>query len=154
VAPSPWGRVEETYGEDPYLVSRLGIAAVRGFQVTKTFGQAACAGDAEALCGTRTAGIGMNCAPANVSMRCCGRRSFTPSKKLCAKRGRDADGFVQRDRWCSSHANKWLLRDLLRKEWASRICGFGLLRHLGAGYRPDTHGHFVAKDKRNRARWQ
>ena len=27
-----WGRVEETYGEDPFLVSRLGIAAVRGFQ--------------------------------------------------------------------------------------------------------------------------
>ena len=27
-----WGRVEETYGEDPYLVSRMGIAAVRGFQ--------------------------------------------------------------------------------------------------------------------------
>ena len=27
-----WGRVEETFGEDPYLVSRLGTAAVRGFQ--------------------------------------------------------------------------------------------------------------------------
>src|ERR1044071_9286995 len=27
-----WGRVEETYGEDPYLVTQLGIAAVRGFQ--------------------------------------------------------------------------------------------------------------------------
>ncbi len=27
-----WGRVEETYGEDPFLVSRMGIAAVRGFQ--------------------------------------------------------------------------------------------------------------------------
>jgi beta-glucosidase len=27
-----WGRVEETYGEDPYLVSRMGMAAVRGFQ--------------------------------------------------------------------------------------------------------------------------
>ena len=27
-----WGRVEETYGEDPYLISRMGIAAVRGFQ--------------------------------------------------------------------------------------------------------------------------
>ncbi len=26
-----WGRVEETYGEDPYLVTQLGIAAVRGF---------------------------------------------------------------------------------------------------------------------------
>ncbi len=27
-----WGRIEETYGEDPYLVGQLGIAAVRGFQ--------------------------------------------------------------------------------------------------------------------------
>src|SRR5690348_16030005 len=27
-----WGRVEETYGEDPYLNTQLGMAAVRGFQ--------------------------------------------------------------------------------------------------------------------------
>ena len=27
-----WGRIEETYGEDPYLVTRLGVAAVRGYQ--------------------------------------------------------------------------------------------------------------------------
>jgi beta-glucosidase len=27
-----WGRIEETYGEDPYLVSRMGVAAVKGFQ--------------------------------------------------------------------------------------------------------------------------
>jgi beta-glucosidase len=27
-----WGRTEETYGEDPYLGSRIGVAAVRGFQ--------------------------------------------------------------------------------------------------------------------------
>src|SRR5450759_3349743 len=27
-----WGRVEETFGEDPYLVARMGVAAVRGFQ--------------------------------------------------------------------------------------------------------------------------
>ena len=27
-----WGRVEETYGEDPYLVSQIGIAYVRGVQ--------------------------------------------------------------------------------------------------------------------------
>ncbi len=29
-----WGRVEETFGEDPYLVSCMGIAAVRGSRVT------------------------------------------------------------------------------------------------------------------------
>src|ERR687885_1915871 len=27
-----WGRVEETYGEDPCLVSEMGLAAIRGFQ--------------------------------------------------------------------------------------------------------------------------
>ena len=27
-----WGRVEETYGEDPYLVSRMGVAYITGFQ--------------------------------------------------------------------------------------------------------------------------
>ncbi len=29
-----WGRTEETYGEDPYLGSRIGVAAVKGFQGT------------------------------------------------------------------------------------------------------------------------
>ena len=32
-----WGRVEETYGEDPYLAAQMGIAAVRGFQGDGTF---------------------------------------------------------------------------------------------------------------------
>ena len=27
-----WGRVEETYGEDPYLVGRIGVAWIKGFQ--------------------------------------------------------------------------------------------------------------------------
>lgn len=29
-----WGRFEETFGEDPYLVSAMGVAAVKGFQNT------------------------------------------------------------------------------------------------------------------------
>src|SRR6516164_9641317 len=27
-----WGRIEETYGEDPYLVAQMGLATVRGLQ--------------------------------------------------------------------------------------------------------------------------
>ncbi|MBR4726385.1 MAG: glycoside hydrolase family 3 protein, partial [Clostridia bacterium] len=34
-----WGRVEENYGEDPYLTSRMGVAYVRGIQ---SQGVAAC----------------------------------------------------------------------------------------------------------------
>src|SRR5579859_2737288 len=65
-----WGRVEETYGEDPYLNTKLGIAAVRGFQGDATFKNKqhliatlkhfAAHGQPES---------GMNCAPANVSER-------------------------------------------------------------------------------------
>ena len=29
-----WGRIEETYGEDPHLVGEMGLAAIRGFQGT------------------------------------------------------------------------------------------------------------------------
>src|ERR1700730_16718694 len=32
-----WGRTEETYGEDPYLVSRIGVAAVQGSQGSGPF---------------------------------------------------------------------------------------------------------------------
>lgn len=32
-----WGRVEETYGEDPYLVSRMGVAWINGFQSQNMF---------------------------------------------------------------------------------------------------------------------
>ena len=32
-----WGRTEETYGEDPYLVSRIGVAAIQGFQGVDPF---------------------------------------------------------------------------------------------------------------------
>src|SRR5215831_1797492 len=65
-----WGRVEETYGEDPYLVSRMGIAAVRGFQGDASFK------DKKRVIATLKHFVahgqpesGMNCAPANVSER-------------------------------------------------------------------------------------
>ena len=62
-----WGRTEETYGEDPYLVAQLGIAAVQGFQgdrmfrdkkhVVATLKHFAAHGQPES---------GTNCAPANM----------------------------------------------------------------------------------------
>ena len=114
-----WGRVEETYGEDPWLVSRLGIAAVRGFQGDATFRDKkrviatlkhfAAHGQPES---------GMNCAPANVSLRVLRETFLFPFKEALQKAGaisvmaayNEIDGVP-------SHANKWLLRDVLRQEW-------------------------------------
>jgi beta-glucosidase len=146
-----WGRVEETYGEDPFLVSRMGIAAVRGFQgdrkfrdkrrVMATLKHFAAHGQPES---------GMNCAPANVSMRVL-RETFLSTFKAAIKEAgaisvmasyNEIDGVP-------SHANKWLLGDVLRKEWGFK--GFVVSDYYAIwelGYRPDTHGHFVAKDKK------
>jgi beta-glucosidase len=48
-----------------------------------------------------------------------------------------------------SHASEWLLRDVLRKEWGFK--GFVVSDYYSIwelSNRPDTHGHFVAKDKK------
>jgi beta-glucosidase len=145
-----WGRVEETFGEDPYLVSRLGIAAVRGFQgdasfrdktrVIATLKHFAAHGQPES---------GMNCAPVNVSERVL-RETFLYTFKEALDKGgaisvmasyNEIDGVP-------SHANRWLLRDVLRKEWGFK--GFIVSDYYAIWElhdRPDTHSHFVAANK-------
>jgi beta-glucosidase len=146
-----WGRVEETYGEDPFLNTQLGIAAVRGFQgdasfkdkkrVIATLKHFAAHGQPES---------GQNCAPVNVSERVLRETFLQPFKDAIQKGGaisvmasyNEIDGVP-------SHASAWLLRDVLRKEWGFK--GFVVSDYYAIWelhHRPDTHGHFVAKDKK------
>jgi beta-glucosidase len=146
-----WGRVEETFGEDPYLVTQLGIASVRGFQgdasfkdkkrIIATLKHFAAHGQPES---------GINCAPTNVSMRLLRETFLYPFKDTIQKSGaisvmaayNEIDGVP-------AHASEWLLRDVLRKEWGFK--GFVVSDYYAIwelGDRPDTHGHGVAKDKK------
>ena len=146
-----WGRVEETYGEDPFLNTQLGVAAVRGFQgdasfqdkkrVIATLKHFAAHGQPES---------GMNCAPVNVSERVLRETFLHPFRDAIQKGGaisvmasyNEIDGVP-------SHASEWLLRDVLRKEWGFK--GFVVSDYYSIWelhHRPDTHGHFVAKDKK------
>ena len=146
-----WGRVEETYGEDPYLVSRLGIAAVRGFQGDATFrDKRHVIATLKHFVGHGQPESGMNCAPANVSMRVLRETFLFTFKEALDKGGalsvmasyNEVDGVP-------SHANRWLLRDVLRKEWGFQ--GFVVGDYYAIwelANRSDTHGHFVAADKK------
>ncbi|SPE26856.1 Glycoside hydrolase, family 3 domain protein [Candidatus Sulfotelmatomonas gaucii] len=146
-----WGRVEETYGEDPFLVSRLGIAAVRGFQGDKKFrDKRHVIATLKHFVGHGQPESGMNCAPANVSLRVL-RETFLYSFREALREAgaisimasyNEIDGIP-------SHANKWLMRDVLRKEWGFK--GFVVSDYFAIwelGYRPDTHGHFVAANRK------
>ena len=51
-----------------------------------------------------------------------------------------------------SHANRWLLREVLRGEWGFNgtiVSDYYAIWELN--YRPDTHGHFVAANKKEAA---
>ncbi len=150
-----WGRVEETYGEDPYLVSRMGMAAVRGFQGDASFkDKKRVIATLKHFIGHGQPESGMNCAPANVSLRVL-RETFLFTFREAIKKAKaisimasynEVDGVP-------SHASRWLLRDVLRKEWG--FDGFIVSDYYSIwelNYRPETHGHFVAKDKREACR--
>ena len=146
-----WGRVEETYGEDPYVASRMGIAAVRGFQGDASFrDKTRVIATLKHMTGHGQPESGMNCAPADISERVLRGTFLFPFEQALHKAGaisvmasyNEVDGVP-------SHANRWLLRDILRKEWGFK--GFVVSDYYAIwelGYRPDTHGHFVAKDKK------
>ncbi|MFW5951021.1 MAG: glycoside hydrolase family 3 N-terminal domain-containing protein [Gemmatimonadota bacterium] len=146
-----WGRVEETFGEDPYLVARMGVAAVSGFQGDGTFH------DRQHLIATMKHFVahgqpeaGMNCGPVNVSMREL-REIFLPPFRAAIREGgagsvmaayNEVDGVP-------CHANRWLLEEVLREEW--EFDGFVVSDYYAIwelNDRPDTHGHHVAADKR------
>jgi beta-glucosidase len=114
-----WGRTEETYGEDPYLVSQIGLAAITGLQgtgpgvdkahVMATAKHFAVHGQPEG---------GENVAPGNYSERVI-REYFLKPFEVAVKEGHiqtvmpsynEIDGIP-------SHSNKKLLQGILREEW-------------------------------------
>ncbi len=62
-----WGRCEETYGEDPYLAGRLGVAYVRGLQTDALAAGVVCTG--KHFLGYGLSEGGMNHAPAHLGPR-------------------------------------------------------------------------------------
>jgi beta-xylosidase len=145
-----WGRVEETFGEDPYLVAQMAIAAVRGFQgdgsfkdkkrVMATLKHFAAHGQPEA---------GTNCGPVYVGERELRDTFLYPFKEVIRKAGassvmasyNEIDGVP-------SHANRWLLRDVLRKEWG--FDGFVVSDYFAVtelNRRDEAVSHCLAKDK-------
>ena len=115
-----WGRLEETYGEDPYLVSRMGVAFVTGLQGSSdgsdlTDGVVA---TAKHFVGYGASEGGMNWAPAHLPERELRDVYLRPFEAAVREAGlasvmnayNEVDGVP-----CG--ASRWLLTDVLRGEW-------------------------------------
>lgn len=114
-----WGRIEETYGEDPVLVGEMGLAAIRGFQGTTLPLKAdKVMVTLKHMTGHGQPENGTNVGPANISERTLRENFFPPFERAVKELPVQAvmasyneiDGIP-------SHANKWLLDDVLRREW-------------------------------------
>lgn len=117
-----WGRFEETFGEDPYLAGRMGIAVVKGLQGSAKYNE---------YIDDRHVGVtlkhfaghghpegGANTAPAHYGERELRDVVLVPFKMCFDETSpvgvmpsyNEVDGVP-------SHANVWLIDKVLRKEW-------------------------------------
>jgi beta-glucosidase len=114
-----WGRIEETFGEDPYLVSRMGVAAVKGFQGTgKIIANDKVLSTLKHMTGHGQPEAGMNIGPAQLPERVL-REVFFPPFEAAVKEAAAASVMASYNEidGIPSHANSWLLNDILRGEW-------------------------------------
>lgn len=145
-----WGRTEETYGEDPFLAARMGVAAITGLQgdswainrhhVMATAKHFAAHGQPEG---------GTNTAPANFSERIIRENFLVPFQSAIqeAHSGSVMASYNEID-GIPSHVNHWLLDKVLRQEWGFR----GYIVSDGNGLQMLTETHHIAASNADAAR--
>ncbi|HEV7502704.1 MAG TPA: glycoside hydrolase family 3 N-terminal domain-containing protein, partial [Vicinamibacteria bacterium] len=114
-----WGRTEETYGEDPYLVSRLGVAAIRGYQgTTIPLAKDKVMATAKHFAGHGPHEGGINTAPTFFAERVLRDQYLFPFEAAITEAHPMAvmPSYNEMD-GVPSHKNVWLLDHVLRQEW-------------------------------------
>ena len=114
-----WGRIEETYGEDPYLVARMGVAAVRGFQgLDSTIRAPHVFATLKHMTGHGQPESGTNVGPASIGERTLRDVFLYPFEMAVKQAGaRSVMASYNEVDGIPSHANRWMLQDILRGEW-------------------------------------
>ncbi|MCD8101009.1 MAG: glycoside hydrolase family 3 C-terminal domain-containing protein [Alistipes sp.] len=112
-----WGRVGETFGEDPYLVGIMGAATIEGLQFSSDDVTRVVSACAKHLVGGSQPVNGINGAPFDVSERTL-REVFLPPFQEAVKAGvwtmmpahNEYNGVP-------CHASRYLMDEVVRKEW-------------------------------------
>lgn len=115
-----YGRIEESYGEDPYLVSRMGVAFIQGLQGmgNDRLGENHVLATAKHFVAYPENRRGINGGFTDMSARRLYEVFFPPFEAAVkeAKVGSFMPGHQDLN-GVPCHANSWLLNDVLRKDW-------------------------------------
>ncbi|HEU4389249.1 MAG TPA: glycoside hydrolase family 3 N-terminal domain-containing protein, partial [Blastocatellia bacterium] len=129
-----WGRVAETFGEDTYLASELGLAMVQGLQGDSLRSDSSMIAGPKHFAAHGVPQTGSNASPVLIGERSA-RQDYLPVFEKAFVRGgalgtmaaySELDGVP-----CA--ANKWLLTDVLRGEWGFKgivVSDLGAIRFL------------------------
>lgn len=138
-----WGRTEETYGEDPYLTARLGVAMVSGLQGDDLTSDHSAIAEPKHFAGHGAPEGGRNTAPVHIGPREMEELMLPPFEAAVKEAGalgimcayHELDGIP-----CS--ANRELLTGVLREQWGFEgmvLSDLGAIRRL-------VQNHFTAED--------
>jgi Beta-glucosidase-related glycosidases len=112
-----WGRGQETYGEDPYLTARLGVAFVKGLQGEdpKYLKAAACAKHFAVHSGPESERHSFNAVVTKKDLY----ETYLPAFKECVKEGKVEGimGAYNRVNGEPCAGSEMLLQKILRREW-------------------------------------
>src|SRR6056297_1695845 len=112
-----WGRIGETFGEDPYLIGRFAKAMIEGYQGEDLSDPDSVLATAKHFAGYSETQGGRDASEADLSRRKL-RSYFLPPFAEAVKAG--VESFMtgyQSIEGLPSTANSWLLREVLREEW-------------------------------------
>ncbi|GGG51344.1 beta-glucosidase [Croceivirga lutea] len=116
---SRYGRVEESYGEDPYLVSRMGVAFIEGLQGTgdEQFDENHVIATAKHFIGYPENRRGINGGFSDMSERRL-REVYLPPFEAAIKEAKVGSVMPGHQDYngVPNHMNTWLLKDILRDE--------------------------------------
>lgn len=142
-----WGRVEETFGEDPYLVTQMGLSYVKGLQTDDVRNGVIATG--KHFVGYGISEGGMNWAPPHIPERELRDVFLQPFEAVVrvGKLGSIMPGYHELD-GMPCHASHLLLRKILRDEWG--FTGIVVSDYFAVEM---LHSyHHLAKDKSQAAR--
>ena len=112
-----WGRVGETFGEDPFMVGNLGASMINGFQLNDFTGTNKVIACAKHMIAGSEPINGLNASPMDVSMRTLKEVYLPPYKKAIDAGVYSIMAAHNELNGIPCHMSSWLMTDLFRKDW-------------------------------------